>query len=234
MTFQGHCRKIDVECSAAQRDSFSNLKPDEYHPDGSRYRRFGQYKLVSKSSEWSVETLPTRPFVQPKQNNNLVGGIKRYFASIQVDIDNLILQGAVEGELSHSIEWLVNVNQYRVVASENNAGTPVPEGPHRDGADMILMACPDRQNVTGGISSVFDDNMTPVFKGQLAANQGLLVNDTISYHDASQICLEAGKSAGYRDLFVIGYNNWNRGKYGAEFEIKHTGSEADLSLVPQD
>lgn len=232
MTFTENYRIIDAPCSDQQRKSFSDLKLDEYHPDGSRYRRFGQYKLTN-SKDWTIERLPTRPFVQPKQNNSLVGGIKRYFGPINVDIHDLILRGAQHGELDGRDDWLVNVNQYRVIASEGASGTPVPEGPHRDGADMILMVCVNRYNIVGGVSSVFNDDMERVFEAQLQPEEGLLVNDSISYHDASQIKLEDGKNFGHRDLFVIGYNNWVRGKYGAAFEIEHTGSEADLSLVPQ-
>ena len=234
MKFSGHFKLIDIACTEEQTASFAELHQDQYHPDNSRFRRFSHFRLQYQNNAWLVERLPARPFVQAKQNNGLSGGVKRYFKPILVDVSELILAGARAALPDTDSSWLVSINQFRVVTTQSESGTPVPEGVHRDGEDMIFMVCAGRENVDGGVSKVYDDEMTEIFTGQLMPGQGMLVNDAISYHDASRITLKPGKEFGYRDLFTIGYSDWNRGMYGAEFEIEHTGSEADLSLLTED
>jgi len=226
--------KVSLNVSPEVANSFDDLDRDEYFANGIRKRRFCQLKMSHSGDAWNFEKLPLRPFLQPKLNNPLAGGILRYFRGIKVDVSPFLKKAVDVIKPDACIDWQINVHQYRVVAKPGIPGSPVPEGPHRDGANYILMICVRRNNVVGGETTLFDKNKSIVFRETLQEGEAIIIDDTRLFHDASQVLVQDSGSDGHRDIFAIGFIEWSRGKYGPEWERTHTGQVADPALIKHD
>lgn len=225
-------RLTRVNVPEAVSASFDDLELDPYHTDGSRRRRFAQYRIGHDGMDWTISRLPQRPFVQPKHNNYLAGGLARYFKPVTADLTPLLRTALALIAPDASVDWQINVHQYRIEATADRAGTPVPEGAHRDGVDHIMMVCINRNNVVGGETSLYDDGQV-VFKTTLQAGDAVVIDDRRLFHDASQINVDDPTRPGHRDLFVIALMHWSYGKYGPEYEREHTGAEADPQTIAE-
>ncbi|HLK00027.1 MAG TPA: hypothetical protein VKU39_08985, partial [Streptosporangiaceae bacterium] len=64
----------------------------------------------------------------------------------------------------------------------------------------------------------------------LQPNQALAFDDTAMWHTATDLLPLTGDS-GYRDLWIVVFNRWDRRKYGAEYEAqaKAKAAAADAS-----
>lgn len=226
--------KVSFDIPSEITQSFNDLDRDDYFTSGTRKRRFAQYKLFHSDGAWNLQKLPLRPFLQPKENNPLAGGILRYFRGVKVDVTPFLTKAIDVIKPDTTIDWQINVHQYRVEAKPGVPGTPVPEGPHRDGAHYILMLCIRRDNVIGGETTLFDDNKVPIFRETLQEGEAVIIDDTRLFHDASQVQVQDSGTDGHRDIFAIGFMEWSRGKYGPEWERTHTGLIADPALIKHD
>jgi hypothetical protein len=213
-------RVIDIPAPApAVLAEFEHLPHDPFTPGGQRSRRFSQFKMTADPvGDWQFELLPHRPFLQSNAVNTLVGGVQRPFEPLLVDFSAQVAAGATALRLDRSRAWQINVHQCRVVSKPGIKGVSVPEGPHRDGHDYGMLAVFQRHNIAGGINQLFPTGGgDPFFEVTLQPDQALVYDDGTMWHTATDI--EAlDDSGGYRDLCIIAINDWDRRKYGPEFE----------------
>ena len=213
--------------------SYDELYFDDYHPDGTRTRRFSQYYLTFENDEPQIEALPIRPFSQKLLNNPLVGNQLRYFPAVKTDLRPFILNGFETLGVSRSNSLQVNCHQIRVAGKPEQIGRSSPEGIHRDGVDFVLMGCINRINVTGGESRIYDNNKNLVHSRTLQTSEGLIVDDRVGYHYASDFELEDPAKGGHRDMLIIAFMEKDAGRYGPDYEIEVTGAAGEHERIVQ-
>jgi hypothetical protein len=200
-------------------DSFSDLVFDPYMGKN-RYRRFSQYKMQYSDGRWHLHLLPHRPYVTFKQYNRVAGGIKRYYEPLKVDFSSCILAGVNAIPLDTNDEWQINVHQYRVVVRPGIAGVVVPEGPHRDGHEYVMIAVFRRHQITGAEMSLLPlgGEGEPFFKTIVQEGRAALLDDRRMFHDVTEI--EPIKDEGHRDIIVVAFSRWKEKWYGDDFDDK--------------
>lgn len=197
---------------------YDEMPLDEHCRSRSRFRRFSQYRFAQVDGDWHVERLPHRSFIQMAAYNKLVGGVKRDFPPMTLDPDPFMRLAAREISLDKGRAWLVNCHQIRVIAGNGVTGTPVPEGPHRDGFDYIMIACLQRRRIEGGTTELMPlGGGEPFYRTLLEPGQAVIMDDGRMYHHATD--LSAGdREGGYRDILIVAFIDWARRKYGPEYE----------------
>jgi hypothetical protein len=206
--------------------SFENLAPDIYIGNKNRSRRFSQYKMTHKNGRWNFELLPHRPYMTFWKYNKVAGGIKRYYEPLQVDFTPQIEAGANAIPLPKDDEWQINVHQYRVVVRPGMTGVTVPEGPHQDGHDYVMIAVLKRAEITGAEMSLLPigGEGEPFFKTTVEEGEAALLDDRRMFHYVTEIV--PIKTEGYRDIFVIAFSRWADRWHGEDFEKKIAEAEA--------
>lgn len=141
-------------------DSWNDMPVDTYMGDRGVYRR-RRHAAYHVSNDHRIKRLPHRPHYQTVNYNHLNGGVERHFEPIPHTIAdgvvlNTLLQfaSAVFSGVDPVASWFVEVHQFRIEAIEHG-GKPTPEGAHRDGVSYVLMVLIDRQNVTGGETTIY-------------------------------------------------------------------------------
>jgi hypothetical protein len=204
---------------------FAVLPLDPYTGARQRTRRFSQYRITNLchtggQDRWTLELLPHRPFLQPESVNTLVGGLPRELEPLRINPSAQIDAAAREIGLATSHEWQINVHQCRVIARPGETAVSVPEVPHRDGHDYAMLAVFARHNIAGGETQLMPlGGGEPFFRVTLQPNQALVFDDTAMWHTATDLAALDGQ-AGYRDLWIVVFNRWDRRKYGPEFEAR--------------
>ncbi|MDG4807550.1 2OG-Fe dioxygenase family protein [Micromonospora sp. WMMD1120] len=198
-------------------DSYGDLKFDEYMGDN-RYRRFAQFRMFRADDRWEFERLPLRPYVTFSKYNPVAGGIRRYYQPIEVDFTPFIRAGAEEIPLDTDQQWQVNVHQFRIVVKKDVEGVVVPEGPHSDGRDYVLIGVFGRHGITGAEMTLMSPSVdgTPFHTSTLEAGQGVVFADREMFHYVSEI--EPIAEEGHRDTLIATWVPWSDKWYGEEFE----------------
>lgn len=212
---------IDVsDASKPLLGSFDELALDEFCPSRSRFRRFAQFHLTPGDHGWTVTRLPHRPFIQQVDYNKLVGGVKRDFPPVLVDLEPLIRTAAHALGIDRSKEWQVNCHQIRIVTNDRIVGTPVPEGPHCDGFDYLMIACLSRDKVEGGVTELMPPGGgKPFFAATLQPGQAILIDDGRMFHNTTDLS-PVGSAEGHRDIVIVAFLDWARKKYGPAHEME--------------
>ncbi len=206
------------------RSSFFHLPFDKYHPNGTRFRRHSQFRATREDTCWKINCLPHRPFIQKATTNSLIGGTIRNYDRILVDLESLIQKGFEQLGTIEEGDWLVNCHQFRVIASPGLNGIPVPEGPHRDGADYVLVGICDRCEISGGVTYLmYSPDSPPCFKTIVKVGQAIIFDDRKLYHYVDEIV--PIKDYGHRDILIIGYVSWKRRTYGEMWEKEAISTE---------
>jgi len=207
-------------------EEFGKLPLDPYTGARQRYRRFSQYRIRnllqsgSREDRWVLELLQHRPFLQPKSVNTLVGGMPRQIEALRIDPSPQVDAAAKEIGLATDHDWQINVHQCRVVARPGQKAVSVPEGPHRDGHDFGMLAVFGRHNITGGETQLMPlGGGEPFFRVTLQPNQAVAFDDTAMWHTATDLTA-LNHDNGYRDLWIVVFNRWDRRKYGPEYESR--------------
>lgn len=206
-------------------DEFATLPLDPYTGARQRHRRFSQYRIHSVldpggQDRWELDLLPHRPFVQPKSVNTLVGGVSRELEPLRIDPSPQIDAAAREIGLARDHDWQINVHQCRVVARPGRTAVSVPEGPHRDGHEYAMLAVFARHNIAGGESQLMPlRGGDPFFRVTLQPNQAIAFDDTRMWHTATDLAALSDHE-GYRDLWIVVFNRWDRRRYGPEHEAR--------------
>lgn len=190
-------------------DSWNNMPVDTYMGDRGVYRR-RRHAAYHVSNDHRIQRLPHRPHYQTVNYNHLNGGVERHFEPIPDTIAdgavlNTLLQfaSAVFSGVDPVASWFVEIHQFRIEAIEHG-GKPTPEGAHRDGVSYVLMVLIDRQNVTGGETTIYSPTGVPLADFTLQERFDIaLVDDEKVIHGVSPVFPQDGKQVAYRDMLVI-------------------------------
>lgn len=201
-------------------DKFSQfwecLPLDPYMGDGGTYRR-RKYSAISYDVEdGTVRIADQDGFLQSKEINRLNGGVVRRFEPIdQALLDTSVFRrivahfvARIEDAESADEPMLpvrrVNIHQHRIVTTGGELGNPTPEGIHRDGVNHIVMMLVARKNVTGGVSTLYDNAESPVLTHTLSSpGDYMFVDDRTSLHSVTPVRAAPEAPAGHRDMFFL-------------------------------
>ncbi|MEU2794574.1 2OG-Fe dioxygenase family protein [Streptomyces sp. NPDC007100] len=193
--FAGHWDELGEDRYAAERGT-------------RRQRRYGQFSLTPATGE--LVRLPHTPFVQPKDTNPLYETVDRHFEPLTDAFvaDPLLrplldLLGQAASALEDAGRWIVKVHPFRVVATADDEGDPTPEGRHKDGVTLVSSLLVNRENATGGQSSVYTHDGRELLSTTLYRPGSLLLSDDRdSLHCVSPIRPMDMSQAAYRDVLV--------------------------------
>ncbi|MCK5727070.1 MAG: 2OG-Fe dioxygenase family protein [Thiotrichaceae bacterium] len=189
--------------------SWDKLPEDQYLKDQEhfRYRRYSVFEWVNQILLKS----PTEPHYQTEEYNRVYGGVYRHYDAINDQetplIENLA-QWALQALDKMLGNWRIQCHQFRVCASQQEEGKPTPEGIHQDGADYVFIMLIGKENVRGGMSSVYRaPNENPIYVTMLAEQGELLLLDDRKYwHGVTNIEPEDGTKPAYRDVLVMTFH----------------------------
>lgn len=173
-----------------------------------RLRRYGQFSLTPDTGE--LVQLSHTPFVQPKDTNPLYETVDRHFEPLTDAFvaDPLLrplftLLGQAAAALDDAGRWIVKVHPFRVVATADDVGDPTPEGRHKDGVTLVSSLLVNRDNATGGQSSVYTLDGRELLSTTLYRPGSLLLSDDRdSLHCVSPIRPMDRSRPAYRDVLV--------------------------------
>jgi hypothetical protein len=208
--------ELEADFKAFQKE-WEKLPPDEYLKPGSsfRYRRFCYFYFLPATEELLLQ--PYRPFYQPPEDNSLFGGIYRAFAPMESSsIENRFMrellkfsfrqmpESIVAGKLQDA--WEAEVHMVRVIASADELGEPSPEGIHRDGGESGYVYLMNRQNATGAVSSVYDnDRQKLAEKALINPMDGMMFLDPQVLHNVTALKPVDPERKAVRDVFLFGF-----------------------------
>ncbi len=191
--------------------SWDQLLPDPFLRDGGRYRK-RRYSVFNWQHD-GLTQLPHEPHYQSSYNNAVHGGFNRHFrAWLPTTVSNPVLPTIIRWCLRQfnsnpAQAWRIQAHQFRISTSALEEGRPTPEGVHKDGADYILIMLLDRQNISGGVSHIYDNAMRPVEQCTLSASGDLLlVNDKAVYHGVTPIVPDDKTRPAWRDVLVLTFH----------------------------
>jgi len=198
--------------------TFGDLVFDQYAPHCQRYRRFSQFKARFSDGFWTFDLLPHRPFIQSAEYNKFSGGILREFEPLKCDAEPYLDEVLSLLQTDSSREYHLDVHQYRVYATGEAKGISVPEGPHRDGQQCVVILVFRRHRITGAEMTLHDPlTLEPFHRTVIGENAGVALDDEKMLHDASDI-IAVGAERGHRDYVVLNINEWGKRRYGEAFE----------------
>jgi hypothetical protein len=185
------------------------LAPDPYAAElgVQRLRRYGQYSL----RDGVLRPMPRLAFVQPEDSNPLYVGKDRNFEPLTEAFaaDPLLhkvigLLARVAAALDEVADWNVKVHPFRIRCSGHEAGSPTPEGLHRDGVTLVSSLLIGRRNAIGGESTVCDLEGRQLLATTLAEPGTLMLgDDRRTLHGVSPIRPIDGSGPAQRDVLVI-------------------------------
>lgn len=199
------------------QQSWNNLCVDNYMADNGKYRE-RRYSVFLWNKDTSLlELKPNEPHYQSLFYNSLNGGVERYYEmfeelTIANDCFKSIMHFAIDviNELSPNSSWHIEAHQFRI-KPQNSLAKPTPEGIHRDGRDYIIMVLINRENIVGGVSSIYDTNGN-VIKEITLTNplETFMVCDNSTMHGVSPIESADKNLDSYRDMLVITFINQDK------------------------
>jgi hypothetical protein len=198
-------------------DSFADLAFDEHSGGNHKYRRFSQYRLYFQDGRWQLELLPHRPYLAYSKYNKFAGGILRHYQPLQIDPTEVAALAATTIPLDTSVDWQINTHQHRVLTGPGIKGHVVPEGPHQDGHEYVMIAVYARHQITGAEMSLMPvGGGEPFYRTTLQAGQAVVLDDQRMFHYVTDI--EPVSETGHRDIIIIAFSKWADRWYGPEFE----------------
>ncbi len=195
---------------------WENLNPDKYLENGARFRlrRFCYMYFVPAFAE--ILPFPPMPYFQSSKLNTYAGDIQREFAPVlNSTLHNKFLhelikwnfqQLPVKREKSYK-PWKVDVHQIRIVTTPDEEGKPTPEGIHRDGEDFVCIHLIKRENVIGGVNTIYDDYKNPLESKTLQQPlDSIILCEPMVMHGVSPIRPKNLDKKAFRDVLLIGYS----------------------------
>jgi hypothetical protein len=199
---------------AAWAHFWGDLPPDAHLKDGGRYRRRRHGCFVVEGS--AARPVPHRAHWQPVEYNALHGGTLRWFEPLAPALADdsawaALLAGlatvasALRPAAADAERWYVEAHPFRIDTTDG-IGRPTPEGAHRDGVDLVVVALVARDNVKGGETRVFDADGPHGQRFTLVQPwSALLLDDARVIHESTPIQpLDAARPA-HRDTLVLTY-----------------------------
>lgn len=207
------------EVSQEILDSYDRCPVDEYMGNGTRFKRFSQYRLHHDEVEgWRFELLEHRDYTAFTKFNPVAGGIKRKYLPIEVDFTPLIRVGMEVFGLDESEDWQINVHQNRTRAEGDRVGPLTPEGVHHDGHEFVMIAVLRRNNVGGGKTRLWQPGAdAPFWDGTLEPGQAVLLDDRALQHDVTDVTSADG-GPGHRDIVIVAFSRWKEKWYGEDHD----------------
>jgi hypothetical protein len=208
-----------VHATDEQLASYEDCPHDEYMGNGTRYKRFSQYRLSHTGDRWDLTLLPQRPYTAPKKFNPVGGGIRRPYEPLKADFTELISSLATRLDLDTSVDWQINVHQNRSIADAERNGQLTPEGRHKDGHEFVSISVFARNGVAGGRSRVWrsEEDSVPLWEHTMQPGETLLLDDRAVLHDVTEI--EASSTErGTRDILIVAYSRWDERWYGDDHD----------------
>lgn len=191
--------------------SWNDLGEDRHMADGGRYRR--RRYAVFAVAENGIVRAPHQPHFQAKTYNRLNGGLDRWFDPVLPEVgDHPIIQTLIHevGQLFAGIApangagWHVELHQFRIEARADAIGRPTPEGVHRDGVDGAFVMLINRENVSSGVTEIFDANGTSLGHFTLSdAGDAVFLDDKRVFHGVTPIAPLDPRKPAVRDVLVI-------------------------------
>ncbi|MGC3833292.1 2OG-Fe dioxygenase family protein [Moritella viscosa] len=186
-------------CAQNLGDFFNNLGADPYLESNCRFRAFSQYQ----KTETQFEKLDTSTFMQSSDVNRLIGNVERKFEDISSALDqHPDFQNLLNVDTT---KQPIGVHQIRVVCSQDQSGSPAPEGIHQDGFDFVGIFCVKRDNIAGAFTQIFSSpvDQHPHMSTTLEENQFIIFNDRRYYHYVTETLPDQQDATGLRDVFVF-------------------------------
>ena len=183
---------------------FDNLSGDDYLAKQYRFRRLSRFKIV----EGEIVKLPHNYLFQSKKYNPILGDVTREYPELE---DELIQIKDFQNIIREFYEFCkfcsarneIAVHQIRTTTSKNQIGEPAPEGIHRDGVDLVGIFCVNRNQIEGGVTSLYKSkNENPILSKILNPGEFLIFNDERFFHYTSPITVMRSQT-GIRDVFVL-------------------------------
>lgn len=199
--------------------SYDRCPVDDYMGNGTRYKRFAQYRLSwNADTGWTFERLPHRDYTTFTKFNPVAGGIRRVYEPVEADFTELIRIGAAALALDTSEDWQINVHQNRTMATGDTVGPLTPEGVHHDGHEYVMIAVLRRNNVAGAQTRLWNEGASePFWTGTLENGQAVLLDDRAIAHDVTDV-LSADGSPAHRDIVIVAFSRWREKWYGEEHD----------------
>jgi hypothetical protein len=205
------CLGIDDSAWPQFAAHWQDLAPDRYAAElgTQRLRRYGHF--VFSPADDAFESTTHTAFIQPQDSNPLYVGTDRHFEPLTDAFakDPLLqrilrLLGRLATALDDAAEWDAKVTPFRVLATDEGAGQPTPEGMHRDGVTLVTSLLIGRQNAIGGESTVTDTAGQPVLATTLEEPGTLLLgDDRRTLHGVSPIRPRDPSHPAQRDVLVV-------------------------------
>jgi hypothetical protein len=207
---------VEPQSLAGQQfiDSWNHLDIDKYMNDKGdyRYRRHSVLSCVGGTTQ--IEVREGVPHYQAVSYNQLNGGIERWFSPITRPIldghifRTILKHGLEVFELAHGpsspFSWFIEAHQFRIVARQGKSGQPTPEGVHRDGVDYVMIVLMGRNNIVGGVSSIYSPSKEKVFESSMMKPFEIIyLDDKKVMHGVSAISQGEADAPGIRDTLVI-------------------------------
>jgi hypothetical protein len=193
--------------------NWNDLELDTYMADGGtyRYRRYDQFVIDVEAER--VILLQHGPYRQEADVNTLNGGIDRLYEPLTTRFlddplfRNILMELAlVFSGVEDVRKWNVKVTPIRIIATQDQAGRPTPEGRHSDGATFITSLMLGRSNVVGADSSVHTEDGECLITTTLSEpGEILLSDDRRTLHEVTPVRPRQVGAPGHRDVLIMAY-----------------------------
>ncbi|MER5807838.1 2OG-Fe dioxygenase family protein [Streptomyces sp. NPDC002033] len=223
------CLGVDAGVWVRLAAYWEDLVEDPYAAERgtSRLRRLGEF-LLSRAG--GITPLPHGAFVQPEDSNPLYVDVERHFEPLTDAFRaEPVLEALVRmlGEVAAGLdapgldapgpdaagldaagldapgEWIVRVHPFRVLAQAGTRGLPTPEGRHKDGVTLVSSLLIGRENVTGGRSTLYDEDGREIAAITLSEPGTLLLSDDrATWHAVSPLHPRDPARPAHRDVLV--------------------------------
>lgn len=197
--------------------AYDNLEIDKYvyEKEGLPYRRrrYGSFVLNSENLELSVNE--HKAFYQSENVNKSYGGIQRDFAPMTNELlDNTFLKEMIKSDFEKlprpdklkSQKWFVGIQMFRIEATKEFSGQATPEGIHQDGHHFIVQHMINKQNIEGGVSTIYNLDKEKIIS--ITLNNFLdscYIKDEKVMHSVSSIECKNINEIAMRDMLILDF-----------------------------
>ncbi len=196
--------------------TWNDLGPDLFMADGGRYRRRRHAAFALERGRFTRK--PHQPHYQSRDYNPLNGDVQRWFDPVEPETVANPVCAAIFAFAADSFDtarrgnWHVEMHQFRIEAKPGAAGSPTPEGMHRDGVDHVLVMLVDRRNVREGVTRIGAPDGTPLGEFTLTeAGDTMLIDDHRILHGVTEIHAVNPAQPAWRDALVVTFSSPARG-----------------------
>jgi hypothetical protein len=202
-------------------NSWNNLDLDNYMSDGGTYRYRRHAVFTCGKYTRNIVQLDNYPHYQSRQYNNLNGGVERWYKSIEKNtIESnafgILIEHALNifnsceiNQLDNWPSWYIEAHQFRIIANGIMEGRPTPEGIHKDGVSYIFMLPVYIENVDGGVSTFYSNDLIPLDVTEMSVGDFAYVDDSKVYHGVSEVKPINDSQESIRDMLVITFKKTN-------------------------